>query len=77
MNVGATAASSSQINLTWTASTDNVGVTGYRVERCQGAGCTRVHAGGDADGDELQRHRAGSIDELQLPGAGGRMRPAT
>ena len=24
----------------WTASTDNVGVTGYRVERCQGAGCT-------------------------------------
>jgi hypothetical protein len=37
--VGATAASSSQINLTWTASTDNVGVTGYRVERCQGTGC--------------------------------------
>ena len=26
--------------LSWTASTDNVGVTGYRVERCQGAGCT-------------------------------------
>src|SRR5258706_8746597 len=25
--------------LSWTASTDNVGVTGYRVERCQGAGC--------------------------------------
>ena len=32
--------STSQINLAWTASTDNVGVTGYRVERCQGAGCT-------------------------------------
>jgi chitodextrinase len=30
----------SQINLSWTASTDNVGVAGYRVERCQGAGCT-------------------------------------
>ena len=30
----------SQIDLDWTASTDNVGVTGYRVERCQGAGCT-------------------------------------
>jgi hypothetical protein len=29
----ATAASSSQINLTWTASTDNVGVTGYNVFR--------------------------------------------
>ncbi|HUI75034.1 MAG TPA: fibronectin type III domain-containing protein, partial [Candidatus Acidoferrum sp.] len=36
----ATAASSSQINLSWTASTDNVGVTGYRVERCQGASCS-------------------------------------
>ncbi len=35
----ATAASSSQINLSWAASTDNVAVTGYRVERCQGAGC--------------------------------------
>ncbi len=28
------------MNLNWTASTDNVGVSGYRVERCQGAGCT-------------------------------------
>lgn len=36
----ATAISSSQVNLAWTASTDNVGVTGYRVERCQGSGCT-------------------------------------
>ena len=36
----AAAASSSQINLSWTASIDNVGVTGYRVERCQGANCT-------------------------------------
>ena len=38
-NLGATAISGSQINLSWTASTDNVGVTGYLVERCQGAGC--------------------------------------
>jgi hypothetical protein len=36
----ATAASTSQINLSWTASTDNVGVTGYFIERCTGAGCT-------------------------------------
>src|SRR3989454_5138498 len=36
----ATTVSSSQINLAWTASTDNVGVTGYLVERCQNAGCT-------------------------------------
>jgi chitodextrinase len=36
----ATAVSRSRIDLTWAAATDNVGVTGYRVERCQGAGCT-------------------------------------
>ena len=38
--LSATAVSASQINLSWTASTDNVTVTGYRVERCQGATCT-------------------------------------
>lgn len=32
-NLKATAISSSQINLSWTASTDNVGVTGYRIYR--------------------------------------------
>ena len=39
-NLTGTAVSSSQMNLSWTASTDNVGVTGYLIERCQGAGCT-------------------------------------
>jgi chitodextrinase len=39
-NLTATVAGTSQITLAWTASTDNVGVTGYRVERCQGASCT-------------------------------------
>lgn len=38
--LSATAASSSQINLAWTASTDNIGVSGYRIERCQGSSCT-------------------------------------
>jgi hypothetical protein len=37
-NVTATPGSN-QIVLSWGASTDNIGVTGYRVERCQGAGC--------------------------------------
>src|SRR5256714_5913275 len=32
--------SSSQIHLSWTASTDNVALGGYEVERCQGAGCS-------------------------------------
>jgi chitodextrinase len=38
-NLAATAVSASQINLSWTAATDNVGVTGYLVER-QGPGST-------------------------------------
>ena len=38
--LSAKVASSSQIGLTWNASTDNFGVTGYRVERCTGSGCT-------------------------------------
>jgi chitodextrinase len=38
-NLTATATAPSQINLSWSASTDNVGVTGYQVERCPGASC--------------------------------------
>ena len=32
--------SASEVDLSWGASTDNVGVTGYQVERCSGTGCT-------------------------------------
>ena len=32
--------SSSQINLSWTASTDDTAVTGYNIYRCTGASCT-------------------------------------
>jgi hypothetical protein len=38
--VAAAATSASRIDVDWNASTDNVGVAGYRVLRCQGAGCT-------------------------------------
>ena len=37
--LAATVASSGQVNLGWTGSTDNIGVTGYLIERCAGAGC--------------------------------------
>ena len=43
-NLTATATSTSQINLAWTASTDNVGVTGYNLQRCSGSGCTTFAA---------------------------------
>jgi fibronectin type 3 domain-containing protein len=33
-------AGASSISLGWNASTDNIGVTGYQVEGCQGTGCT-------------------------------------
>ena len=38
--LSATATSPSQIDLSWVAATDNVAVTLYRIERCQGAGCS-------------------------------------
>jgi len=36
----ASAASTAAIDLTWQASTDNVGVAAYLLERCTGAGCS-------------------------------------
>ncbi len=39
-NLTATAESTSQINLSWTASTSSVGLANYIVERCEGSGCT-------------------------------------
>jgi YD repeat-containing protein len=39
-NLTVTVFSSNRIDLSWPASTDNVGVTGYEISRCQGAGCT-------------------------------------
>jgi Concanavalin A-like lectin/glucanases superfamily len=38
-NLTATAISSGQIDLSWVASSDDVGVTGYLLERCEGLGC--------------------------------------
>ena len=38
-NLVAAATSASEVGLTWTAATDNTGVTGYRLERCTNAGC--------------------------------------
>jgi chitodextrinase len=49
-NLAASTVSSNQINLSWTASTDNVGVTGYLVERAQGSGSTSFTQVGTASG---------------------------
>ena len=39
-NLTGVAMSSSQINLSWTASNDSLGISAYLVESCRGAGCT-------------------------------------
>jgi uncharacterized protein (TIGR03437 family) len=46
----ASAVSTSQVNLSWTASTDNIDVAGYRLERCQGAGCSNFAQIASPDG---------------------------
>ena len=61
--------SGSQINLSWTASTDNVGVTGYLIERCQGAGCTSFAQIGTPAGTTYNDTGL-TANQLQLPGAG-------
>ena len=71
-NPTATAASSSQINLSWTASTDNVGVTGYYIERCQGAGCTLFFRVASLVWDHIQRHWLGSKHHLRVSSTGDR-----
>ncbi|QQS15939.1 MAG: fibronectin type III domain-containing protein [Candidatus Moraniibacteriota bacterium] len=48
--VSATAVSISQINLSWTASTDNIAVTGYKVYRCTGASCSNYTQVGTPSG---------------------------
>ncbi len=48
--LAATAISTTQINLSWTASTDNVAVTQYQIERCSGAGCSNFAQIGTSTG---------------------------
>lgn len=39
-NLTGVATSTSQINLSWTASTSNLGIAAYLIESCRGSGCT-------------------------------------
>ena len=38
--LNATAKAATQVDLSWDAATDDVGVAGYQIERCQGSGCS-------------------------------------
>ena len=39
-NLTATAVSGNQVDLTWSAAQSNLGISSYRIERCQAVGCT-------------------------------------
>jgi chitodextrinase len=51
--LAALALNGNQISLSWGASADNVGVTGYGVERCQGVGCADFAQNASSTGTSL------------------------
>ena len=52
-NLTATANGAVEIDLAWTAATDNVSIAGYRIERCQGANCTTFNQQATTNGTTL------------------------
>ena len=71
-NLTATPAGSTQINLSWTASTDNIAVTGYQIERCQGTGCTTFALLTTVTGTTYNNTGLTASTPVQLPGPGNR-----
>ncbi len=74
--LSASVVSAGEIDLSWGAATDNVGVTGYQIWRCQGAGCTNLRADGADVGnrDDVQGPDGCGEHELQLRGPRRRRR---
>lgn len=72
-NLSATAESQTVIDLAWTASTDEVGVTGYQVESCVGTDCSAFaqiatstltsYSHTDLNEDTTYRYRVRAFDE--------------
>jgi hypothetical protein len=61
-NLVAAGVSLSEIDLAWGAATDDVGVTGYRVERCESSGCTSfVEVGTTAGTGTTYKDSAGLV----------------
>jgi hypothetical protein len=73
----ASAASGTQVNLTWTAATDNVGVAGYRVERCQGAAGATALADTGRIASTTYRYRVLAVDAAGNLGAYSNVASAT
>ena len=71
-NLTGTVLSGTQITLSWPASTDNVGVTGYELERCQGVGCTAFVQIATPTTTSYIDPSVAPGAQLQLPGPGPR-----
>ncbi len=69
------APTATEVDLSWGAATDNVGVTGYQIWRCQGARLHELRAGrAGRHGHDLLRSRRLGKHELQLRGPRARRR---
>lgn len=66
-NVIAAVSSPTQIGLTWSASSDAVGVTGYELQRCSGAGCSSFSNIGTATATSYSDGGALAEHDLSIP----------
>ena len=66
-NLTANVVSGTEVDLTWGPSTDTAGVTGYRVERCQGAGCSNFVQIAAPTGTSYNDTGLTRRDELHVP----------
>ena len=73
--LGATAVSPTQVNLSWTAANDNVSVAQYRIERCQGAGCSVYTEIATSTTTSYNDSGRSPVNQLQLPRPRPRRRP--
>ncbi len=68
----ATAAGTTGIDLSWPASTDNVGVSRLPGRALPGRRLHQLRPDRHAHGHHLRRHRPVALDHIPLPGPGGR-----
>ena len=76
-SLAATAVSGGEIDLSWPAATDNVGVSGYQVERCTGCRLQQLRPGRDADRRPATRTRPSVRAPRTATGCARPTRPAT
>ena len=73
----ATTASAGEVDLSWGASTDSAGISGYAVERCQGAELQELHPDRHARPAPATRTPASARTRSTATASGRSTRPAT